>query len=94
MDVTAERRAQLSAAGRSGGRRRWIVHPEAGDILAKAQQKFRLSFLSGHACKSCKKATVIDPDWSDDVKRTVAERLRREHYRELALLSAAKRASQ
>jgi hypothetical protein len=94
VEVTAERRAQLSAAGKRGGRQRWIVHPEPGDILAKAQKTFRLSFLTGHSCASCKAVTVIDPTWPDATKRKAAERARRNHYRELALLSAKKRASQ
>lgn len=95
MDVTDERRAQLSAAGKIGGRRRWITHPLPTEgVFDEAQKRFRLSFQFGHSCRACPKATVIDQSLPDDVKRLAAERLRREHYRNLALRSAAKRASE
>jgi hypothetical protein len=95
MNETPERLAQLSRAGKIGGRRRWITNPTAREgIFDAAQAKFRQSFLLGHTCRACPKATVIDQTLPDDVKRTIAERLRREHYRNLALRSAAKRASE
>jgi hypothetical protein len=95
MEVTEERRVQLSLAGKIGGRRRWILHPEVPpDVFEAARAAFRQSFQLGHQCRACRKATVIDQALPDDVKRTVAERLRREHYRNLALLSARKRAAE
>lgn len=95
MEITDERRAQLSAAGKAGGRRRWITHPIPTEgVFDAAQAKFRQSFLEGHSCKACPKVTVIDQSLPDGVKRTTAERLRREHYRNIALRSAAKRRSQ
>ena len=95
MNESSERLAQLSRAGKIGGRRRWITHPIPTEgVFDAAHAKFRQSFLLGHSCKACPKVTVIDQALPDDVKRTVAERLRREHYRNLALLSAAKRASE
>lgn len=95
MDVTDARRRQLSRAGKIGGRRRWITHPVAPEgIFDAAQDKFRQSFNVGHSCRACPKATVIDKTLPDAVKRTIAERLRREHYRNLALRSAAKRGAE
>jgi hypothetical protein len=94
MDVTDERRAQLSRAGKIGGRRRWITHPVPPEgIFDEAQRRFRLSFLTGHECKACPK-TDIDPTWPEEVRRKAAERLRRDHYRRLAERSAAKRAAE
>jgi hypothetical protein len=94
MEVTDERRAQLSEAGKRGGRRRWIKHPVAPEgIFDEAQRRFRESFLIGHVCKACP-AFLIDQSLPDAVKRTVAERLRRDHYRRLAERSAAKRRSE
>lgn len=94
MDVTEERRAQLSRAGKIGGRRRWITNPVPPEgIFDAAQAKFRQSFIAGHQCRACPKVTAIDQALPDAVKRLAAERLRREHYRNLALRSAAKRAA-
>lgn len=92
--ITPERRAQLSRAGRIGGRMRWARHPEVkAGIFDAAHDAFRRSFLKGHSCKACPRVE-IDQTMPEAQIRRAAEALRRAHYSRLAQRSAAKRGAQ
>lgn len=92
MTISEERRRQLSRAGRLGGLRRWIRHPEARHgVMDNAQQTFRRSFLLGHGCAACGDYVALDRKLPDDRRRALAERLRRFHYQRLAERAVAAR---
>jgi len=63
-------------------------------MFDEAQRRFRLSFEVGHGCRACGDYIEVDQSRPEPQRRRDAERLRRRHYRNLALRSAAKRSAQ
>jgi len=92
--VSPERRRQLSRAGRIGGLRRWIIHPDLKDDVSRARATYDQSFLSGHGCAACGPYVAIPAHLPSEQQERLSKSMRRKHFQRLADRAVAKRRAQ